>query len=104
MPYDLVVEMEEMNAEMADVEVSLIVGANDTVNSAALEDPNSAIAGMPVIEVWRSAQVIFCKRSMASGYAGVDNPVFYKPNTDMFLGNAGSTMKGVLAGIEKRGW
>jgi len=103
-PYDLVVEMEEMNAEMADVEVSLIVGANDTVNSAALEDPNSAIAGMPVIEVWRSAQVIFCKRSMASGYAGVDNPVFYKPNTDMFLGNAGSTMKGVLAGIEKRGW
>merc|ERR1712057_59079 len=92
-PYDIVVEMEEMNEEMADVDVSLIVGANDTVNSAALEDPNSAIAGMPVIEVWRGSQVVFCKRSMASGYAGVDNPVFYKPNTDMFLGNASDTMK-----------
>jgi len=101
-PYDIVVEMEEMNEEMAEVDVSLIVGANDTVNSAALEDPNSAIAGMPVIEVWRGSQVVFCKRSMASGYAGVDNPVFYKPNTDMFLGNASDTMKGLLGLIEEK--
>jgi len=99
-PYDIVVEMEEMNEEMAEVDVSLIVGANDTVNSAALEDPNSAIAGMPVIEVWRGSQVVFCKRSMASGYAGVDNPVFYKPNTEMFLGNASNTMKDLLGLIE----
>merc|ERR1712070_545849 len=101
-PYDIVVEMEEMNDEMNEVDVSLIVGANDTVNSAALEDPNSGIAGMPVIEVWRGRQVVFCKRSMASGYAGVDNPVFYKPNTDMFLGNASQTMKGLLGLIEEK--
>jgi len=62
------------------------MGANDTVNSAALEDPNSVIAGMPVIEVWRAKQVVFCKRSMGVGYAGADNPVFYKPNTWMLLG------------------
>jgi hypothetical protein len=63
-----------------------VMGANDTVNSAALEDPNSVIAGMPVIEVWRAKQVVFCKRSMGVGYAGADNPVFYKPNTWMLLG------------------
>jgi NAD(P) transhydrogenase len=62
------------------------MGANDTVNSAALEDPNSVIAGMPVIEVWRAKQVIFCKRSMGVGYAGADNPVFFKNNTWMLLG------------------
>lgn len=65
------------------------MGANDTVNSAALEDPNSVIAGMPVIEVWRAKQVVFCKRSMGVGYAGADNPVFYKPNTWMLLGEWG---------------
>lgn len=65
-----------------------VMGANDTVNSAALEDPNSVIAGMPVIEVWRAKQVIFCKRSMGVGYAGADNPVFYKPNTFMLLGES----------------
>ena len=64
------------------------MGANDTVNSSALEDPNSVIAGMPVIEVWKSKQVIFVKRSMGVGYAGADNPVFYKPNTLMLLGDA----------------
>jgi hypothetical protein len=65
------------------------MGANDTVNSAALEDPNSVIAGMPVIEVWRAKQVVFCKRSMGVGYAGADNPVFYKNNTWMLLGEFG---------------
>jgi NAD(P) transhydrogenase len=67
------------------------MGANDTVNSAALEDPDSVIAGMPVIEVWRAKQVIFNKRSMAAGYAGADNPVFYKPNTLMLLGDSKKT-------------
>jgi len=87
-PYDMVVEMEEMNDEMDDVDVVLVVGANDTVNSAAQEDPNSAIAGMPVIEVWRAKHVIVNKRSVASGYAGVENPIFFKDNTDMLLGSA----------------
>lgn len=65
-----------------------VIGANDTVNSAAIEDPNSVIAGMPVIEVWRAKQVIVLKRTMGTGYAGADNPVFYKPNTQMLLGDA----------------
>lgn len=87
-PYDIVVEMDEINDEMKDVDVTLVVGANDTVNCAAEDDPKSAIAGMPVIRVWAAKQTIFMKRSMASGYAGVDNPVFFKSNTDMLLGDA----------------
>merc|ERR1712125_128770 len=90
-PYDMVFEMEEVNDEMEDFDVTLVVGANDTVNSAALDDPNSAIAGMPVIQVWRSKHVIVMKRSVATGYAGVDNPIFYKENTDMLLGSANVT-------------
>ena len=86
-PYDQVLEMEEINEVMKDIEVSMVVGANDTVNSAAETDPNCDIAGMPVIQVWKSEHVVFFKRSMASGYAGVDNPVFYNENTDMCLGN-----------------
>ena len=85
-PYDMVLEMEEVNEEMGEVDVTMVIGANDTVNSAAEDDPNSAIAGMPVIQVWNSSNVIFMKRSMATGYAGVDNPVFFKENTDMLLG------------------
>lgn len=73
-PYDMVFEMEEINGEMGEVDVTMVIGANDTVNSAAEEDPASAIAGMPVIQVWKSKHVVFMKRSMASGYAGVDNP------------------------------
>jgi len=87
-PYDIVFEMEEVNEHMDKYDVVLVMGANDTVNSSALEDPNSVIAGMPVIEVWKAKQVIFCKRSMGVGYAGADNPVFYKPNTFMLLGDA----------------
>ena len=83
--------MEEVNEEMESFDVVLVVGANDTVNSAAKDDPKSAIAGMPVIEVWRAKHVIISKRSIASGYAGVDNPVFYKENTDMLLGSASQT-------------
>merc|ERR1719223_662930 len=87
-PYNIVEEMEDINPEMKDVDVTMVVGANDTVNSAAEDDPNSAIAGMPVIQVWKAKQTIFMKRSMATGYAGVDNPVFFKENTNMLLGDA----------------
>jgi len=90
-PYDLVLDMEEANEGMEETNVVMVVGANDTVNSAAETDPNCDIAGMPVIQVWKSDHVVFCKRSMASGYAGVDNPVFYNDNTDMFLGDAKNT-------------
>jgi len=92
-PYDVVLEMEEINDDFPDTDVSLVVGANDTVNSAAIEDPNSIIAGMPVLHVWESKQVIVMKRSMAAGYAGVDNPVFLKENTDMLLGDAKQTLE-----------
>lgn len=90
-PYEIVHEMEEVNAEMESFDVCIVVGANDTVNSAAEEEPKSAIAGMPVIQVWKSKKVVFMKRSMASGYAGVDNPVFFKENTEMLLGDAKKT-------------
>jgi len=98
-PYDIVKEMEEVNEELESADVAMVVGANDTVNSIAEENPKSAIAGMPVIRVWRAKQVIFMKRSMASGYAGVDNPVFYKSNTDMLLGNAKDTCAKISSGL-----
>lgn len=100
-PYDMVHEMEEINPEMDSVDVSVVIGANDTVNSAAEEDPTSAIAGMPVIQVWKAKQTIFMKRSMASGYAGVDNPVFYKNNTEMLLGDAKKTCEAIRAELTK---
>lgn len=87
-PYDVVEEMDEVNPHMDEFDLALVIGANDTVNSSAVEDPNSVIAGMPVIEVWRAKQVIVMKRTMGTGYAGADNPVFYKPNTQMLLGDA----------------
>jgi len=100
-PYDQVLEMEEINEKMENIDVSMVVGANDTVNSAAETDPNCDIAGMPVIQVWKSQQVVFFKRSMASGYAGVDNPVFYNENTDMCLGNAADTLVDIYAGVKE---
>jgi len=96
-PYDVVLELDEINEGIEHADVVLVVGANDTVNSAAEEDPKSAIAGMPVIKVWKSKHVIFMKRSMASGYAGVDNPVFYKSNTNMLLGDAKKTTEKIRA-------
>jgi len=99
-PYDIVKEMEEVNDDLDDADVVLVVGANDTVNSSAEENPNSAIAGMPVIRVWKAKHVVFMKRSMASGYAGVDNPVFYKDNTDMLLGNAKDTCAQIASGLQ----
>jgi len=91
-PYDVVLEMEEINHDFADTDLAIVIGANDTINSAALEDPNSPIAGMPVLEVWKAKQVIVMKRSMGgTGYADVANPVFFKPNTSMLLGDAKKT-------------
>ncbi|KAL0477802.1 proton-translocating NAD(P)+ transhydrogenase [Acrasis kona] len=90
-PYDIVYEMDEINEEFEHCDVALVIGANDTVNSAALEDPNSAIAGMPVLHVWKAKHCIVMKRTMGSGYADIDNPVFYKENTFMLLGDAKKT-------------
>lgn len=83
-----------------DTDVVLVIGANDTVNSAAEDDPNSEIAGMPVLRVWKANQVIVMKRSLAAGYAGVDNPVFLKDNTDMLLGDAKETCTKLAAGVK----
>jgi NAD(P) transhydrogenase len=98
-PYDMVFEMEEINPEMEEVDVAMVIGANDTVNEAAETDPNSAIAGMPVIQVWKAKQTIFMKRSMATGYAGVDNPVFFKQNNDMLLGDAKASCDAINAAL-----
>ncbi|KAB7707737.1 Re/Si-specific NAD(P)(+) transhydrogenase subunit beta, partial [Plesiomonas shigelloides] len=87
-PYDIVLEMDEINEDFPDTDVVLVIGANDTVNPAALEDPNSPIAGMPVLEVWKAQNVVAFKRSMNTGYAGVQNPLFFKENTQMLFGDA----------------
>jgi len=101
-PYDIVLEMEEINHDFPETDVVLVVGANDTINSAALDDPNSVIAGMPVLHVWESRQVVVMKRSMASGYADVPNPVFYKPNSAMLFGDAKATCDSLLTKIKAR--
>merc|ERR1712018_1090417 len=90
-PYDVVLELDEINEDFEEVDVSIVLGANDTVNSAAEDDPNSPIAGMPVLRVWHGKQTIVMKRSLGVGYTAVDNPVFYKENTDMLLGDAKKT-------------
>ena len=99
-PYDIVEELEDINDDFDETDVALVIGANDTVNSAAEDDPNSEIAGMPVLRVWKANQVIVMKRSLAAGYAGVDNPVFLKDNTDMLLGDAKDTCEKLAAGIK----
>eukprot|EP01026_Neomeris_dumetosa_P046652 TRINITY_DN3975_c0_g1_i3.p2 TRINITY_DN3975_c0_g1~~TRINITY_DN3975_c0_g1_i3.p2 ORF type:complete len:234 (-),score=43.44 TRINITY_DN3975_c0_g1_i3:294-995(-) len=98
-PYDVVFEMDEVNHEFETTDLALVIGANDTVNSAALEDPNSVIAGMPVLEVWKAKQVIIMKRTMGTGYAGADNPVFFKPNTQMLLGDAKTSCDALKAKV-----
>ena len=100
--YSIVEELEEINDDFDDTDVTLVIGANDTVNSAAEDDPNSEIAGMPVLRVWNSGQVIVMKRSLAAGYAGVDNPVFLKDNTDMLLGDAKDTCEKLAAGVKEK--
>jgi H+-translocating NAD(P) transhydrogenase len=100
-PYDIVLAMEELNHDFEETDLSLVIGANDTVNSAAEEDPNSIIAGMPVLKVWNSKQVVVMKRSLGVGYAAVDNPVFFKPNTSMLLGDAKKTCDALLVRLKQ---
>ena len=94
-PYDIVFEMDEINDDCPKVDVALVIGANDIVNPAALNDPNSSIAGMPVLKCWESKVAVVMKRSMATGYAGVDNPLFYMENTRMFFGDAQKSLEEV---------
>jgi len=96
-PYDIVLEMDEINDDFADTDVVLVIGANDTVNPSALDDPSSPIAGMPVLEVWKAKQVIVFKRSMATGYAGVQNPLFFRENTAMLFGDAKDQVEQIVA-------
>ncbi len=98
-PYDIVLEMDEINGDFASTDVVLVIGANDTVNPAALDDPSSPIAGMPVLEVWKAKEVIVFKRSMATGYAGVQNPLFFKENTAMLFGDAKVQVEAIIAAL-----
>jgi len=100
-PYDVVLEMDELNDDFPDTDLSLVIGANDTVNSAAEDDPNSIIAGMPVLRVWKSAQSVVMKRSLGVGYAAVDNPIFFNENNAMLLGDAKKSCDGLLSGLKK---
>jgi NAD(P) transhydrogenase subunit beta len=98
-PYDIVLEMDEINDDFADTSVVLVIGANDTVNPAAADDPSSPIAGMPVLHVWEAENVIVFKRSMASGYAGVQNPLFFRDNTQMLFGDAKDRVEDILKAL-----
>jgi len=100
-PYDIVFEMDEINDDFPNVDVSIVIGANDIVNPSALNDPNSPIAGMPVIECWKGETTIVLKRSMASGYAGIGNPLFVLENTRMLFGDANTTMQAVLKALKE---
>ncbi|ETN81419.1 NAD(P) transhydrogenase subunit beta domain protein [Necator americanus] len=99
-PYDIVEEMDDINDDFDSTDVALVIGANDTVNSAAEDDPNSSIAGMPVLRVWRSKKVVIMKRTLGVGYAAVDNPVFFNENTAMLLGDAKKMCDQLLAAVQ----
>jgi NAD(P) transhydrogenase subunit beta len=100
-PYDIVLEMDEINDDLAEVDVVLVIGANDTVNPAAAEDPTSPIAGMPVLRVWEAKNVVVFKRSMAAGYAGVQNPLFFRDNAQMLFGDAKQRVEDILAALAR---
>ncbi len=96
-PYDIVLEMDEIQEGLPDTDMVMVIGANDIVNPSAIDDPEGPIAGMPVIEVWNAREVIVLKRSMASGYAGIENPLFFKSNTKMLFGDARDSIEGLIA-------
>jgi NAD(P) transhydrogenase subunit beta len=98
-PYDIVLEMDEINDDLAATDVVLVIGANDTVNPAAAEDPGSPIAGMPVLRVWEAKNVVVFKRSMAAGYAGVQNPLFFRENSAMLFGDAKERVEDILKAL-----
>lgn len=98
-PYDIVLEMDEINEDFPETDTVLVIGANDTVNPAAMEDPGSPIAGMPVLEVWKAQNVVVFKRSMNTGYAGVQNPLFFKENSHMCFGDAKATVESILKAL-----
>jgi H+-translocating NAD(P) transhydrogenase subunit beta len=100
-PYDIVFEMDEINEDFPDVDVSIVIGANDIVNPSALDEPNSPIAGMPVLEVWKGETTIVLKRGMAAGYAGVENPLFFKENTRMLFGDAKKSLDALLKALKE---
>jgi NAD(P) transhydrogenase subunit beta len=102
-PYDIVLEMDEINEDLPETDVSMVIGANDIVNPAAQEDPTSPIAGMPVLEVWKAKTSIVMKRSMASGYAGVENPLFFMDNTRMLFGDAKKNVDAILTALRSEG-
>ncbi len=99
-PYDIVLEMDEINEDFPDTDVVIVIGSNDIVNPAAQDDPNSPIAGMPVLEVWKAKQVFVSKRGQGTGYSGIENPLFFKENTRMFFGDAKSSVDSLLPIIE----
>ncbi|HVR19382.1 MAG TPA: NAD(P)(+) transhydrogenase (Re/Si-specific) subunit beta, partial [Polyangiaceae bacterium] len=98
-PYDIVLEMEAINDDFPKTDVVLVIGANDIVNPGALDDQSSPIYGMPVLEVWKAKSVVVMKRSMASGYAGVENPLFFKDNTKMLFGDAKKNVDAILTDL-----
>ncbi len=98
-PYDIVLEMEEINHSLPEVDTVLVIGANDIVNPSAEDDPSSPIAGMPVLQVWKAKTVVAMKRGMASGYAGVENPLFYRSNTLMLFGDAKKNVDQILVAL-----
>ena len=99
-PYDKLYELDDIDSAFSECDVALVVGANDTVNPAAVMDPDSELAGMPVIQVWRSHKVLVLKRSLAGGYADVDNPLFFNENTNMVLGDAKATVDDMYAKLK----